>query len=206
MTKWRFKAKPLPYKYTALEPTISEQTLKFHHDRHYIGYINKLQDLICDTKFEECSLWEIVMESDDAIFNNAAQALNHEIYFEQFSPHPQDAPEGVLLKTIERDFGTLGAFKEAMDRAGAALFGSGWVWLVKDIGDRLTIINTSNAETPIRDGAEPLIVIDVWEHAYYLDYQNNRGEYLSAFWKVLDWRVVQKRWAEIPITENQEAL
>ncbi len=202
MTKWKFKAKPLPYSYTALQPMISEQTLKFHHDRHYVGYINKLQELICGTKHENSTLLEIVMSSDGAIFNNAAQALNHEIYFEQLSAHPQNLPEGVLLKSIEHEFGSFDKFKEDMAKAGAALFGSGWVWLVKETGDRLTIINTSNAQTPVRDGAEPLLVIDVWEHAYYLDYQNNRMEYLSNFWKAIDWSIIQKRWAEIPITQE----
>ncbi len=206
MTKWKFKAKPLPYSYSALEPIVSEQTLKFHHDQHYVGYINKLQDLICDTKFEESTLLDIVMNSQDAIFNNAAQVFNHELYFEQFSPHPQDAPEGVLLKAIEHDFESFELFKEDVAKACAALFGSGWVWLVKEDMDRLTIVNTVNADTPLRDGAQPLLVIDVWEHAYYLDYQNRRGEYLSHIWKAIDWSVVQRRWADIPIEQHEAVV
>ncbi len=202
MTRWKFKAAALPYSYTALDPILSEKTLKFHHDKHYVGYVNKLQELLSHSEQEYDSLLDIINNSQGAIFNNAAQILNHELYFEQLAEHPQSSPEGVLLMAIERDFGSLERLKKEMNQIGISLFGSGWVWLVKDSDEKLSVEGTSNALTPITEGKSVLLVIDLWEHAYYLDYQNNRVNYLNKFWSAVDWNAIQKRWAGIPVSQE----
>lgn len=187
----------LPYAYDALEPYISAETLHFHHDKHYAGYVAKLNELIDGTRYATLPLEEIVMTSDGAIFNNAAQAWNHVFYFEQFSPTPHHHPSDGLRRAIDAEFGSLEALKERMTTHATTLFGSGWVWLAADRDGRLFIISKPNAGTPLTDDLTPLIAIDVWEHAYYLDYRNMRKNSVEDFWKILDWRVIDERYDRI---------
>ncbi len=186
----------LPYAYDALEPYISAETLHFHHDMHYAGYVAKLEELVAGTRYESMSLDDIVRESDGAIFNNAAQAWNHVFYFEQFSRHGYHAPEGKLLRAIEETFGSVDELRRRMTMAATSLFGSGWVWLAADYDGRLYIVSKPNAGTPLTDGLTPLMCIDVWEHAYYLDYRNQRKQSVEDFWKIVDWEVVERRYKE----------
>ena len=187
----------LPYAYDSLEPYISAETMHFHHDKHYASYVVKLNELIEDTRYATMPLEEIVRTSEGAIFNNAAQAWNHIFYFEQFSPHAQHHPTGALKRAIEDQFGTLEGLKERMTTHAATLFGSGWVWLASDKDGRLYIISKSNADTPLTDDLIPLIAIDVWEHAYYIDYRNMRKSSVEEMWKVLNWRIVDERYDAI---------
>lgn len=183
----------LNYAATALEPAISAKTLEFHHGKHHQAYVNNLNNLIKGTKFENSTLEQIIAEADGGIFNNAAQVWNHTFYFNTFSPTPQAKPSGKLLKMIEAQFGGFEAFKEQFAKAAATLFGSGWTWLVLDKADKLQIMQTSNAETPLRQGLKPLLTCDVWEHAYYIDYQNRRPDYIAKFWDVIDWKTIENR-------------
>ena len=184
----------LPYAYDALEPYISAETLHFHHDKHYATYVAKLNELIEDTRYASMPLEEIVRTSDGAIFNNAAQAWNHVFYFEQFAPHAHHDPTGALKRAIVEEFGSFEALKERMTTQATTLFGSGWTWLAADRDGRLYIISKSNAGTPLTDDLTPLLAIDVWEHAYYIDYRNARADGIKAFWEVLDWSVVSERY------------
>ncbi|MFA5648138.1 MAG: superoxide dismutase [Bacteroidales bacterium] len=188
-----FKLPELPYAKSDLAPVISEKTLEFHHGKHHQAYVNNLNNLIKGTKFENADLETIVKESDGGIFNNGAQVWNHTFYFEAFSKSPQSEPKGKLAEAIEHDFGSFAKFKEAFSKAAATLFGSGWAWLVKDAYGHLEIVKESNAGNPLRNGLTPILTCDVWEHAYYLDYQNKRPDYIEAFWNLVDWAVVEKR-------------
>ena len=189
--------KPLPYSYKELEPHISEQTLIYHHDKHLAAYVNKTLELIEGTPFAEATLEQIILSSDGALFNNAAQVWNHNFYFEQLSPKPQSKPEGELLKAIDAAFGSFKKLRERMTAEALSLFGSGWVWLVSDQHGKLKIVSKSNAGNPLTDGLYPLLAIDVWEHAYYIDHRNARVEGVNALWNVVDWKVVDERYAEI---------
>ncbi len=190
-----FTLKELPYEYDALKPAISAQTLHLHHDKHYATYLNNLNRLIEDTRFARMSLEEVVLlAKDGAIFNNAAQVWNHEFYFAQFSPNPQTSPTGSLLEDIEQTFGSFDDFKRIARESATSLFGSGWVWLVVDDAERLTLQKCSNAENPITENKHPIFTIDVWEHAYYCDYENRRAEAVDALWSVVDWRVIERRY------------
>lgn len=186
----------LPYAYDALEPYISSETLHFHHDKHYAGYVAKLNELVEGTSYATMPLKQVVKHSDGAIFNNAAQAWNHIFYFEQFSPEGKHFPEGILRRAIDEQFGSVDELKRHMTTAAVNLFGSGWVWLATDRDGRLYIVPKSNAGTPLTDGLEPLIAIDVWEHAYYIDYRNMRRDSVDALWHVLDWAKVEKLYEE----------
>ncbi len=183
----------LPYELDALAPVISKQTLEFHYGKHHQAYVNNLNNLIVGTKFENLNLENVIRESDGGIFNNAAQIWNHTFYFNTFSPKPQLEPTGKLAEMIVRDFGSLGEFKEKFNKAAATLFGAGWAWLVLDSNGKLEIQQESNAGTPLKKNLKPLITCDVWEHAYYLDYQNRRPDYINTIWSVLDWKVVESR-------------
>ena len=187
------KLPELPYALDALNPHISKQTLEFHHGKHHLAYVNNLNALIPGTKFEDATLEDMIREADGGIFNNAAQIWNHTFYFQAFSPKPKAAPEGKLLEAIVRDFGSFEAFREEFTKAAASLFGSGWAWLAVDGDGKLQIVKESNAGNPLRQGLKPLLTCDVWEHAYYLDYQNRRPDYLSNFWPLVDWAVVEGR-------------
>ncbi len=189
-----FTLAPLPYEYTALAPEISEETLRYHHDKHAAAYVAKLNELIAGTPYEKMSLEAIIEKSDGAIFNNAAQAWNHEFYFATLSPHPQHEPEGALRKAIDAQFGSVEKLKEQMTAAAAALFGSGWVWLAEDKSGKLAIFSGQNADNPLRHGMRPLLCIDVWEHAYYIDYRNARADSVKALWKRIDWKTVGERY------------
>ncbi len=190
----KFELMALPYAPEALEPVISKQTLEFHHGKHLAAYVNNLNALLPGSGFEEASLEEIVCKATGGILNNAGQILNHELYFGQFAaPKADNAPTGKLAEAIARDFGSYAAFKEAFQKSGATLFGSGWVWLSADKDSKLVITQETNAANPIQKGLKPLLTFDVWEHAYYLDYQNRRPDHLAALWQIIDWEVIGKR-------------
>ena len=189
----RFTPKELPYAYDALAPQVSEETLRFHHDKHYVGYVNKLNELILDTPYAQQPLEDIVVSADGAIFNNAAQMWNHEFFFDQLSPDGAARPTGALLKAIDADFGSFEQFKAQMEKAAVGLFGSGWAWLSVDKDGKLHITKEPNGSNPVRAGLKPLLGFDVWEHAYYLDYQNRRADHVNKLWEIIDWDVVEKR-------------
>lgn len=171
-------------------------TLEYHYGRHNATYVNNVNTLIVGTEFEKepnLTLEDLVLRSDGALFNNAAQAWNHNLFFHELSPTPQSKPTGTLLSAIERDFGSYDAFADQFTKASIALFGSGWTWLAKDKNGKLSIVSLSNAGNPARDGLKPLMGIDMWEHSYYLDHQNRRPDYLNNFWKLIDWSVIEKR-------------
>ncbi len=186
----------LPFAQSALEPYISEETISFHYGKHHAGYVNKLNGLIENTKFADMSLEEIIKHAEGAVFNNAAQVYNHDFYWHSLSAAPT-TPSVELSDMIERDFGSMDAFREAFLAAAAGLFGSGWVWLVITKEGTLAIEQTSNADTPIRRAAVPLLTCDVWEHAYYIDRRNARPEYLENWWKLLNWEFVSDNLAKV---------
>ena len=183
----KFELIQLPYAANALEPVISKETIEFHHGKHLQTYVNNLNNLIQGTKFENATLEQIVAESDGAIFNNAGQTLNHNLYFTQFSPYGGGRPTGALAKAIDATWGSFENFQKEFVAAGTGLFGSGWVWLLSDNKGNLSIIKTSNQDTPITLNLIPVIGIDLWEHAYYLRYQNNRGNYINNWFNVVNW-------------------
>ena len=183
----------LSYAETALEPIISAKTLNFHHGKHHQAYVNNLNNLINSTKFESSTLEDIIREADGTIFNNAAQVWNHTFYFNQFSPSPQNAPSDKLLKLIEDEFNTFDSFREQFEKQAITLFGSGWTWLAIDKQGKPIITQTGNAGNPLRDGLKPIFTADVWEHAYYIDYQNRRADYVTGLWKIVDWKIIEKR-------------
>ena len=189
-----FELPKLPYDYTALEPVISKKTLEFHHDKHHAAYVNKLNNLIQGTEFENADIVDIIMKSEGGIFNNAAQVWNHTFYFEQFGVDESSKPKGQLKDAIDATFGSFDEFKEQFSTAAATLFGSGWAWLIKKPNGSLDIVQTSNAANPITEGFVPILTCDVWEHAYYLDYQNKRPGYIENFWKILDWEKISGRY------------
>ena len=185
----------LPYAIDALEPVISKQTLEFHHGKHLAGYVNNLNGLLEGSPLAGLPLEEIVCKASGGILNNAGQIQNHELYFGQFrAPKENNAPTEKLAEAIVRDFGSFEAFKEAFQKAGATLFGSGWAWLSADQDGKLVITQETNAANPVQKGLQPLLTFDVWEHAYYLDYQNRRPDHLAALWGIIDWETIGKRY------------
>ena len=184
----------LPYK--SLAPVISDETLGFHHGKHLQAYVDNLNKLIAGTPFESMTLEEIVKGSDGAVFNNAGQILNHELYFTQFCSacHSERSEESLLMKQITKQWGTLDAFQSAFEAKGVSLFGSGWVWLQADGAGELSIAQYVGADNPVKHGLKPILTFDVWEHAYYLDYQNRRAAHLKELWKIVDWRVAERRY------------
>lgn len=189
-----FPLPSLPYDYEALEPHISKKTIEFHYGKHHQTYVTKLNGLIPGTPFEHAtSLEPLVMKADGPIFNNAAQVWNHTFYWEGFSSRRNTFPQGKLRDLINRDFGSFEAFQTKFTESATNQFGSGWAWLVAKPDGSLGITSTSNAANPMRDGLRPLLTCDVWEHAYYLDYQNRRPDYINAFWQLVDWDLVGKR-------------
>lgn len=195
LTLSSFTLPELPYSRDALSPAISSETLQYHHDKHHQSYVTNLNRLIVGTEFENADLETIVKKSSGSIFNNAAQVWNHTFYFEQFGRQTQI--KGVLADLIISQWGSVDAFKREFNAAGASLFGSGWVWLVADSSDRLSIVKTSNAGNPLTEGLYPLLTFDVWEHAYYIDYRNARATYLDALWGIVDWQVIEMRYANL---------
>lgn len=189
-----FKLPDLPYKKDSLEPVIGMGTIEFHHGKHHLAYVNNLNNLIKGTQFEKMSLEEIIQKSDGGIFNNAAQVWNHTFYFNSFKPGGGGAPKGELAKAIDKKWGSFEKFVEEFNTAAKTLFGSGWAWLVKDKEGNLQILKESNAGTPLTQGLTPILTFDVWEHAYYLDYQNRRPDYISSLWGIIDWDIVSARY------------
>ena len=184
----------LPYAPEALEPVISRETIAYHHGKHLQAYVNNLNGLLEGSGFEKATLEEIVCKATGGILNNAGQILNHNLYFGQFAaPKADNKPTGKLAEVIVRDFGSFEAFKEEFQKKGATLFGSGWVWLSADKDGKLVITQEVNAANPIQKGLKPLLTFDVWEHAYYLDYQNRRPDHLAALWQIVDWKVIAER-------------
>ena len=196
-TNGQFQLIGLPYPADALAPAISAETLSFHHGKHLQTYVNNLNALLPGSRFEGLSLEEIVRSADGGMFNNAGQILNHNLYFGQFrTPRQNNQPTGRLAAAIEAEYGSFEAFKEAFEKAGATLFGSGWVWLSADAEGKLGISQETNANNPITRSRTPLLTFDVWEHAYYLDYQNRRPAHLAALWDIIDWEEVLRRYTE----------
>ncbi len=193
-----FELPPLPYDYDALEPHISSEVMKFHYFWHHKGYLHNLNNLVADTEWEEMSLEDIIIESADnpdkqGLFNNAAQVWNHTFFWQSMHPEGGGAPEGDLLEMIEDSFGSYAGFREEFTAAAVGEFASGWAWLIQD-GDELLITSTTDAETPITEGKTPLLTLDVWEHAYYLDYQNRRGDFVQVFLDYLiNWDFAETR-------------
>ena len=190
----KFELPQLPYALNALEPHISQKTLEFHYGKHHQAYVNNLNTLVEGTEFEGADLETIIKKSEGGIFNNAAQIFNHTFYFMSFSPDGGGVPTGALGEAINKAFGSFDAFKDEFSKAAATLFGSGWAWLVKKADGSLAITKESNAGTPLTSGDTPILTCDVWEHAYYLDVQNKRPDYIANFWEILDWDVVGKRY------------
>ena len=184
----------LPYAEDALEPVISRRTIEFHYGKHEQAYTDNLNKLIEGTEFAELPLEDVIHDAKGPLFNNASQAWNHIFYFFSFSPDGGGEPEGDLRKAIDRDFGSFENFKKEFVEAGTKLFGSGWVWLSRDNSGRLFITQEGNAGNPITDGLTPILTFDVWEHAYYLDYQNRRADALNALWDIIDWPIVEARY------------
>ena len=193
----KFALMALPYEMDALEPVISKQTLEFHHGKHLAAYVNNLNALLDGSGFEEATLEDIVCKAEGGILNNAGQILNHELYFGQFCGKPaKSEPTGPLANAFVNTFGSFEAFKEDFQKKGATLFGSGWVWLSADRAGQLFITQEANAANPVQKGLTPLLTFDVWEHAYYLDYQNRRPDHLSALWSIINWEEVERRYGK----------
>ena len=191
----KFTLMALPYAPDALEPVISKETIAFHHGKHLAGYVNNLNAMIEGSPLARLPLEEIVIKAEGGILNNAGQILNHNLYFGQFaSPKVDNKPIGKVAEAIARDFGSFEAFKDEFQKKGTTLFGSGWVWLSADKDGKLVITQEPNAANPIQKGLKPLLTFDVWEHAYYLDYQNRRADHLAALWQIVDWAVIENRY------------
>jgi Fe-Mn family superoxide dismutase len=181
---------PLPFARDALEPVISAETIDFHYGKHHQAYVTNLNNLVPGTEFEDAPLEDIVMKAEGGLFNNAAQVWNHTFYWNCLSPNGGGQPSGNLGAAIQRSFGSFDEFKDAFIKSAVGNFGSGWTWLVKNHDGSVAIVNTSNAANPMRDGLTPLLTIDVWEHAYYIDYRNARPKYLDEIWKLVNWDFV----------------
>jgi superoxide dismutase, Fe-Mn family len=188
-----FELPALPYAPEALEPVISRKTIEFHYGKHHQAYVTNLNKLAPGTEFENATLEDIIKKASGGIFNNAAQIWNHTFYWNCLSPKGGGEPAGKLADAIKEKFGSFEAFKEKFTAAGATLFGSGWAWLVKTADGKLDIVQESNAGNPMRNSLVPLLTFDVWEHAYYIDYQNRRPDYLADIWKLVDWNAVAGR-------------
>ncbi len=185
-----FELPPLPYARDALEPHISKETLDYHYGKHHQGYVNKLNILVEGTAMAEKSLEDIIMTATGGIFNNAAQIWNHTFYWQCMSPKGGGLPNGELAEVISKTFDSLERFKEEFISAANTHFGSGWTWLVKDNQGKLEILSTANAGNPLTHQKKPLLVCDVWEHAYYIDTRNDRPKYVNNFWELINWDFV----------------
>ena len=186
-----FEMPALPYE--ALGNIISKETLSFHHGKHLKAYVDNLNKLLPGSGLENLPLSEVVRKSEGGMFNNAGQVLNHAMYFEQFSNSSKPI-SNKMKALLERDFGSVEAFKKEFEQKGATLFGSGWVWLSADKDGKLVITQQRNAENPVTMGLTPLLTFDVWEHAYYLDYQNRRAAHLAALWQIVNWKTIESRY------------
>jgi Fe-Mn family superoxide dismutase len=186
------KLPELPWANDALAPHISAETIEYHYGKHHNAYVTKLNAGIKGTEFEDMSLEDIIMKSSGGIFNNAAQVWNHTFYWNCLAPNAGGAATGAVADAINAKWGSFDKFKEEFTNSAATNFGSGWTWLVKNKSGDLEIVNTSNAQTPMTDGHTALLTVDVWEHAYYVDYRNARPDYLTAFWNLVNWDFVNK--------------
>ena len=190
-----FELPPLPYAKDALEPVISAETIEYHYGKHHQTYVTNLNKLTEGTEQADKSLEELIKTASGGVFNNAAQVWNHSFYWNCLSPNGGGEPGGDLAQAIDAAFGSFAAFKEAFNTSAATNFGSGWTWLVKNADGGLEIVNTSNAGNPLTDGKTPLLTVDVWEHAYYIDYRNARPKYLEEIWKIVNWDFVAQNYA-----------
>ncbi len=186
-----FELPKLPYALDALEPHISKETLEYHYGKHHQTYVTNLNNLVKGTDLENKSLEELVKTTEGGIFNNAAQVWNHTFYWNCLAPNAGGAPTGKIAEAINKAFGSFEEFKKQFNDAAAKNFGSGWTWLVKKADGSLAIVNTSNAATPVSGEDKPLLTVDVWEHAYYIDYRNARVKYLEEFWALVNWSFVE---------------
>lgn len=186
-----FELPKLPYALDALEPHISKETLEYHYGKHHQTYVTNLNNLVKGTDLESKSLEEIIKSTDGGIFNNAAQVWNHTFYWNCLAPNAGGAPTGKIADAINKAFGSFEEFKKQFNDAAAKNFGSGWTWLVKKADGSVAIVNTSNAATPVSGVDKPLLTVDVWEHAYYIDYRNARVKYLEEFWALVNWSFVE---------------
>ncbi len=187
-----FILKDLPYAKNALAPYISEETMDFHHSKHLQAYVNNTNNLIAGTEFENMALEDIIRKSSGPLFNNSAQIWNHEFFWDCMSANSGGTPKGDLLSSLESNFGSFNEFKDKFIKSATSLFGSGWTWLVKNNDGKLDIVSYSNAGNPLTENKKALLGIDVWEHAYYIDYRNARPKYLEAFFEVINWDNVAK--------------
>ena len=183
---------PLPYPTNALEPHISRETLEFHHGKHHKTYVDKLNELVKGTEYESASLEDIIRRAEGKIFNNAAQTWNHTFFWNCMAPKAGGAPSGALAQAIDKSFGSFDAFKQKFSTVSGDLFGSGWTWLVRRDDGSLGIEPLKDADTPIKSGGRALLTLDVWEHAYYIDYRNKRPDFIAAFWNIVNWEFVAK--------------
>ncbi len=188
-----FQLPELPYAMNALEPFISQKTIEFHYGKHHQAYVTNLNNLVPGTEFENATLEDIVKKSSGGIFNNGAQVWNHTFYWNCLSPKAGGEPKGTVKDAIEVSFDSFADFKDKFSKAGATLFGSGWAWLVKTPQGKLEIVQESNAGNPLRNGLTPILTCDVWEHAYYLDKQNRRPDYIADFWNLVNWDAVKEK-------------
>jgi superoxide dismutase, Fe-Mn family len=198
-----FELPPLPYAYDALEPYIDAQTMQLHHDKHHATYVTNLNNALKGTQYESLAVGDVIRRLNEipenvrtAVRNNGGGHLNHSMFWQIMKPNGGGAPTGEIASAIDSAFGSFDAFKTAFNDAGAKRFGSGWAWLVLDGSGKLQVTSTANQDNPTTDGLFAILGNDVWEHAYYLKYQNRRPEYLSAWWNVVNWDEVNKRFAE----------
>jgi len=192
-----FQQPPLPFAMTAMKPFLSEEQLKYHYGKHHAAYFKNLNNLVQGKPEAKMSLREVVIHSNGPMFNNAAQAWNHSFFWDCLSPQGGGEPKGALAAALKREFGSFAAFQKAMSEAAVKLFGSGWAWLAADKDGKLEIMSLGNADTPLKHGKEPLLTIDVWEHAYYVDYRNERPKYVDGFWKAANWNFAGKCYAAV---------
>jgi Fe-Mn family superoxide dismutase len=190
-----FELPALPYEKNALEPHISAETLEYHYGKHHQTYVTNLNNLTKGTEFENMALEDVIRKSSGGVFNNSAQVWNHSFYWNCLSPNGGGEPTGALADAINAAFGSFAEFKEKMSTSAATNFGSGWTWLVKNADGSVAIVNTSNAGTPLTTDQKPLLTVDVWEHAYYIDYRNARPKYREAFWNLVNWEFVARNFA-----------
>jgi len=209
-TNYPFRLPDLPYSPDALEPHMTAQTFSFHHAKHHNAYVQNLNKLLAEDELKNSSLEEVILatakdSSKSGIFNNAAQVWNHTFFWHSMTPNGGGKPSGALMNQIEKDFGGYDAFVEKMKVAGATQFGSGWAWLVYDLkSSSLSVVKTANAETPITKDQVPLITCDVWEHAYYLDYQNRRPDYIESFLShLINWKFAEEAFSKIHTKERE---
>ena len=190
-----FELPSLPYAADALEPHISRETLEYHYGKHHAAYVNNLNKLVVDTEFAGATLEDIICKAQGGLFNNAAQVWNHSFYWQCMAPNAGGEPAGDLAAAIVAQWGSFDEFKDAFTKAGMTRFGSGWAWLIKNNSGALEIVSTANADNPMTAGHTPLLTCDVWEHSYYIDTRNDRGQYISNFWQLVNWTFVAANFA-----------